>query len=114
MVKFLAAAAFAAGLSLAAIGNADAKVNVDIGIGIGGPFFVDPYPVYDWGYPVYYSKRYVTCGQGARIVRASGFRDVEARDCRGDTYMYRAKAKGYWNRVYVRASNGRIVAVRRF
>jgi len=115
MIKKLAlAAGLAAGLALAAAGEAAAKVNVDINIGLPGPVYADPTPAWDPGYPVYYANRYVTCAQGGRIVRASGFRNVAALDCRGDTYTYRALARGLRHKVYLRAGNGRIFRVVRF
>lgn len=114
MRTWFLAAVMAAGLALTSGGGASAKVNVDINIGLPGPVYADPAPVYDPGYPVYYSNRRVSCAQGAQIVRASGFRNVTSRNCSGGNYIYRAAARGLWHKVYLRAGNGRIYRVDRY
>ncbi len=118
MKNVIAAAGVMASLAAGALvlpQAAEAKVNVDINIGIpGGPVFVDPVPVYPgWGYPVYYARRWVSCAQGARIVRASGFYGVRATDCRGDNYAYIGKSGGRTFWISMRSRNGRIIAIRR-
>ncbi len=117
MTKFLKAAGFALAMGLAGMGtiqSAEAKVNLDINIGIPGPVYIEPRPIYPgWGYPVYYANRWVNCGQGAQIVRSSGFRSVRAINCRGAHYDYVGRASGRTFTIKLRAVNGRIVGVRR-
>jgi hypothetical protein len=119
----IAAAAVAATVGVAA---AEAKTNWDIQVQLGGP----AYPVYDRGYdydyvPVrpHHPRRPIvvvdevedygmSCGEGRRLVRGSGFRNVSAFDCDGRTYGYTAWRRGEMYRVTVDAYRGNIVRVR--
>lgn len=55
----------------------------------------------------------VSCGQGQRIMRSRGYRDVRVRSCGGRTHVYRAwRGNSRWE-VRMRSSDGRIVDRRR-
>ena len=57
--------------------------------------------------------RRITCSQGERILRNRGFRDVRRIDCRGRHFVYRGWRHGRRYEVALRASDGRVVDVRR-
>jgi hypothetical protein len=119
----IAAAAVAATVGVAAPA-AEAKTNWDIQVQLGAPV----YPAYDYGYdyePVrpHHPRRPVvvvddvedygiSCGEGRRLVRGSGFRNVSAFDCDGRTYGYTAWRRGEMYRVTVDSYRGNIVRVR--
>jgi hypothetical protein len=121
----IAAAAVAATVGVAAPA-AEAKTNWDIQVQLGAPV----YPVYDRGYdyePIrpHHPRRPhvidvdiddadygISCGEGRRLVRGSGFRNVSAFDCDGRTYGYTAWRRGEMYRVVVDSYRGRIVRVR--
>jgi hypothetical protein len=127
--KSLVAAAAVAGIIAVAAPAAEAKTNWDINIGIGVPAD-DIYPVYreDRVYPVrptaegrhHRRPRHVevfddfgiSCGEGRRLVRSAGFRNVSAFDCDGRSYGYTAWRRGGMYRVQVDALRGRIVGAR--
>jgi hypothetical protein len=89
-----AVAVLSAGFWLAPIGGqlAEAKVNIDINIGPGGP-------------------KPLSCSQGRKVVERDGFKDVRARNCRGEVLVYtgRRSGKNYWIELLRR--NGRILDV---
>ena len=95
--SLIAAAAVAASLTaLAPVQQAQAKVNVDINLGLGGGF----YPGYGYGYgggyyPVidpYYGGG-ISCHKGKKIVKWSGFNNVNAFDCSAPVYQYHGLEK---------------------
>ena len=117
IVKSLIAAA-AVATSLVAVAPEQARADVDwhIGVNLGHPGF---YPGHGYGYgydyePVHpiYAPSKISCHQGKKSVRWSGFRSVQAIDCHGPTYRYNARKGGTFYRVTVSAFSGQIVKVR--
>ncbi len=112
--SLIAAAAVAASLTaLAPVQQAQAKVHVDINLGLGGGF----YPGYGYGYggyyPVvdpYYSG--ISCMKGQKIVKWSGFYNVNAIDCGAPVYQYKAWKFGNPYKVKVNMS-GDIIGVKK-
>jgi hypothetical protein len=111
--SLIAAAAVAASLTaLAPVQQAQAKVNVDINLGLGGGF----YPGYGYGggyYPVvdpYYGG--ISCHKGKKIVKWSGFHNVNAIDCSAPVYQYKAWKFGNPYKVKVNM-NGNIIGVKK-
>ncbi len=66
-----------------------------------GPSYPAPYPVMSYG---------LSCSSAGNVVRASGFRGVQAIDCSRPVYGYEAWKRGELFRVNVSMA-GRIVAV---
>ena len=111
--------------------KADPQISVGIGFGFGG-YGGPGYGYYDGGYGYYDNElggdyepyRFhhrrnfmpimhhttVTCGQGASILRRSGFRGVSAYDCSQPTYAYHAWKHGDSFDIQVN-SRGRIVSI---
>jgi hypothetical protein len=96
-----------------------AGTDVDVSVGAGGyPAQYYPYhPVYHPGYPDYDDDDeddydYISCGQGRRIIRSHGFRDVRVLRCGGDVYRYRAIRRHRPLIVRLSARSGRILSVR--
>lgn len=106
-------AAFALAASLtAALPAAEARADVDlnVAIGVGGyyPPAYDAYDDYGYGHRRGYGERYrhyepyyeeevivfISCGDGRRILRREGFRDVKASNCRGPNYRYTGWKRG--------------------
>lgn len=97
--SMLAVSAIAATLAAAApMQQAEAKTNVEINLGFGGGGWTEGgYGFYgnNEGYyghhrhhrPVNYQP-VVSCGEGAQMVRYSGFRGVEPVDCQLPRYHY--------------------------
>ncbi len=56
----------------------------------------------------------ISCGEGRRIVRQNGFRDVRPVDCGGRAFTYSAVRAGEPVEVRVSSRDGRIVSVERF
>ncbi len=126
IIKTLIAAAAVAATVGAAAPAAEAKTNWDIQVQLGAPV----YPVYeDYGYDVqpvrpHHPRRPrhvevdlddsfgISCGEGRRMVRRAGFRNVSAFDCDGRSYGYTAWRRGEMYRVKVDAAYGRIIGVR--
>ncbi|CAN5475742.1 hypothetical protein BH10PSE7_BH10PSE7_14930 [soil metagenome] len=110
----IAASAIAATLAVAApITQAEAKthVNLNIGFGIGGFGPGYGYGGYDGGY---YEPAYnpgISCMKGAKIVKWSGFHNVNAVDCSAPVYKYNARKNGDWYRVRVNMY-GNIIGVK--
>jgi len=116
----LAAAALASTLALGFAGSAKADPYVSLGIGFGGPGPVGyvgggygggyAYPYHHprpWGYAggygydggyanPHYGPGYggLSCGAGAGIARANGFRGVQPVDCSAPVYGYRGWKHG--------------------
>lgn len=59
------------------------------------------------------TSRSISCRDGERILRNRGFRDVRRTDCRGRFFVYRAWRDGRRYEISLRASNGRVVDMRR-
>ena len=55
----------------------------------------------------------ITCGQGERLLRNRGFRDVRRVDCRGRFFVYRGWRGNTRFEISVRQRDGRIVDMRR-
>ena len=114
--SFIAAAAVATGL-VAAIPaqQAEAKPHFDINIGVGVPGY---YPGYGYGggyYPVIdpgYGGGYgISCHKGRKIVKWSGFHNVNPVDCSAPVYQYNAWKSGLPYRVKV-STSGNIIKVK--
>lgn len=117
--------ALAAGIALAAMGSiavappAEAGVRVYLGVpfhpyqvGPGWRYY-DGYGWYDYNtygvFNPYYAPGRLTCGQARRLVDRSGYHNVDAKDCAGRTYSFRATTrKGKRVTVYVNAFTGDI------
>ncbi len=114
MKKFLLALVVAApfALGLGGKSGAEAKTNVNIYLGI--PHYnyqVGPGYVYRKGHGWYLPPRHVnrlSCGEARRIVNNKGYRNIVARSCSGQTYVFRALKD---NRVFVVYVNARTGAV---
>ena len=110
--------------------KADPHVSVGIGFGFGG-YGGPGFGFYDGGYDDEFGDGYgyephrfhhrhhytpimeyraVSCGEGASILRHSGFHGVTAYDCGGPTYGYQAWKHGEQFEVRV-SSRGRIISV---
>jgi len=108
--------------------EAKADVDVDIAIGVGG---YDP--AYDGWYDEdyggrYYERRhyrprhyddydeevtvYISCGEGKRLLRRLGYRDVRTENCRAPNYRYEARRNGRWFEIRMDTS-GDINRIRR-
>jgi hypothetical protein len=64
----------------------------------------DPVVIYDRGYV----RGRISCGEARRIVRNSGFRNVDTVECNGRTYTFEATRRGRDVTVFVNSRNGRI------
>ena len=63
---------------------------------------------YGWYNPVFIDRGRISCREARRIVRNSGFRNVETIECNGRTYTFEAERRGRDVTVYVNSRNGRI------
>ena len=113
--SLIVAAAVAASLTaLAPVQQAEAKVklNLDANIYLGGGGF---YPGYGPGYyPVYDEPDYyggISCHKGKKIVKWSGFYNVNPFDCSAPVYQYKAWKFGNPYKVKVNMS-GDIIKVK--
>ena len=127
----IAAAAIAAtaALGTATAAHAGPQVGVSIGFGFGGfqPEEDDFFPGEDpfWGRRFHHRHNHwgagpgfpepvmnygLSCASAGNVVRAAGFRGVQATDCSRPVYSYEAWKRGEIFRVNV-SMNGRIVAV---
>lgn len=113
-------------IALGTVGGiaATAPAQADVRVFFGVPFhpyqvgpgwrYYNGYGWYDYGRygnfrpdPYYNAK--LTCRQAARIVDRNGYDNVDAKDCSGRTYSFRATTrKGKRVNVYVNAYNGNI------
>jgi hypothetical protein len=113
--SLIAAAAVAASLTaLAPVQQAQAKVHVNINLGGG---FYPGYPGYGYGggyYPVIdpYFGGGISCNKGRKIVKWSGFNNVNAFDCSAPVYQYMGWKFGHKYKVKVSMS-GDIVGVKK-
>jgi hypothetical protein len=92
----------------------DARADTRIGIGIGGGWYPPPYepryPVYDPDDEDDYD--FISCREGGRILRDSGFHRVRPTRCGAPVYRYEAvKRDRVWS-VRVSARSGRIISAR--
>jgi hypothetical protein len=100
--------------------TSQAGTDVDVTFGMGG------YPDYYPGYPVYHRPDYpdyydddeyddydgISCGQGRRIVRSQGFRQIRVLRCGGEIYKYQAVKRYRPWIVRVSARSGRVISIR--
>lgn len=114
MKGFFLATAFAATLAFGMPVAAEAaKVKIYLGVPhydyrVGPDYrFRDGY---GWYRPVHYgyNRGRLTCGEARRIVRNSGFRNVDTIECRGRTYTFEATRRGRDVTVFVNSRNGRV------
>lgn len=75
--------------------DAEARITIDINIGTNLS-----------------RGRRISCGEGERLLRDRGFRDVSRRDCRGRYFVYRATRRGSRWEIALESRNGRIADVR--
>jgi hypothetical protein len=93
--------------------DAMAGTRIGIGVGVGGgyPGAYDPgYPAYDPGYDE--QDDYISCREGGRILRDSGFYRVRPVRCGGPVYRYEAVRRDRLWSVRVSADSGRIISAR--
>jgi hypothetical protein len=100
-----------------------APAQADVRVYLGVPFhpyqvgpgwrYYDGYGWYDYGrygafrpYNNGYYPRKLTCNQARRMVDRNGYSKVDARDCSGRTYSFRASRNGKRHTVYVNAFTG--------
>jgi hypothetical protein len=114
MKKVILASAFAAaiamGLPLAA--EADTKVKVYLGMPHYGYQVGPDYRFrdgYGWYRPIgVYHRGRISCGEARRIVRNSGFRNVDTVECNGRTYTFEATRRGRDVTVFVNSRTGAV------
>ena len=113
MYKLIAAGGVAVLAALAVL-PAESKADTTIGIGVGGGWYPSPYeprhPVYDPDDEDDYD--YISCREGRRIVRDSGFYRVTPTRCSGAVYRYEAVRRHRLWSVRVSARSGRIISAR--
>lgn len=107
----IAATAIATSAAMfAPVPQAEAKTNIDInlGFGFGGGYGGGyGYPAYDPYYPSYG----ISCHKGKKIVKWSGFHNVNPIDCSAPVYRYTAWKFGNPYRVSVNI-HGNIIKVK--
>jgi hypothetical protein len=114
MKKLLMALVVAAPVAfgLGGVNAAEAKTNVKIYLGV--PHYgyqVGPDYVYRKGYGWYRPGRNInrlSCNEARRIVRNQGYRDIVARNCNGQTYVFRVVRNNRVVIVYVNARTGKV------
>jgi hypothetical protein len=110
--SLIAAAAVAASLAtVAPVSEASAHTKVFIGLGFGGGFYPGYGYGYGYGYDVGYGYGGISCWKGKQVVQWAGFHDVNAFDCGGPVYQYKARKSGDWYKVKVNW-NGNIIGVK--
>jgi len=57
--------------------------------------------------------RWISCGDGERLLRDRGYRQVRRVDCRGRRYVYHARRGSHRYEITLNSHNGRVVNVRR-
>lgn len=97
---FAAAVIAAAGLSVFSPSEARADVDVNLYVGPSIGFFPGWAP----------GRRFITCGEGARLVDHRGFRQVRIVECGGRVARYRARREGIPWIVRVDLRRARIVS----
>ena len=109
MKKLLMALVVAAPMAfgLGGVNAAEAKPSVNIYLGMPHySYQVGPDYVYRKGHGWYRSR--LSCGQARRIVRDRGYRNIEARNCSGGTYVFRVMRNNRAAIVYVNARTGAV------
>jgi hypothetical protein len=122
MKSLILAAGLAIGAAASFTSPALADVDVNLGIGVS-PYAYDYYDYrrgpdyrfrdgYGWYRPGVYMPGYnagrLSCSEARRVVRGSGYRNVDVVDCSGRTYTFEATRNGRPVVVYVNSRNGRI------
>ena len=108
---FLAAAA-AATLAFAMPTAASADTNFKLYLGVPHyDYRVGPDYRFREGYGWYrpsgfYGRGRISCGEAKRIVRRSGFRNVDTVECNGRTYTFEATRRGRDVTVFVNSRTG--------
>ena len=113
MMKLLIALAVAASMALG-LGMSGAEARAKVNIYLGIPHYgyqVGPDYVYRKGHGWYrpgrnYDK--LSCRQAGRIVSNSGYRNIVARNCYGQTYVFRATRNNRLFVVYVNSHTGAV------
>ena len=82
----------------------EARADVGVNLYIGPP--VGFWPGWAPG------RRYITCGEGRRLVAYRGFNKVSAVDCGGPRFRYQGRQGGEWYLITVDARLARITRVR--
>lgn len=118
MKSLFLATAVAATLAFAMPTTADAaKVKIYLGMPHYG-YQMGPDYRFREGYGWYQDSRYynnnrynrgrLSCGEARRVVRNSGFRNVDTIECRGRTYTFEATRRGRDVTVFVDSRTGRL------
>jgi hypothetical protein len=112
MKSLILASVAAAVMTFAMPTVADAKVKIYLGLE-HYDYRVGPDYRYREGYGWYrpsgfYGRGRISCGEARRIVRSSGFRNVDTIECRGRTYTFEATRRGRDVTVFVDSRNGRV------
>ena len=100
--RFAVAFAIAAA-SLSFISTQEANADVDVDVFVGAPLGF---------WPGWAPGRWITCGQGARLVDRRGFSRVRILECNRPIFRYQARRDGDWWIVRVDGRRGRIVSAR--
>ena len=116
MKSFFAAVAIALPLAFsgAMMTTAPAEAKTNIRIILGVPYYgyqVGPDYRFRNGYGWYRHNRVgnrISCGQAGRIVQNKGYRNVSARDCSGNTYVFRATRNGNRFQLIVNSRTGAV------
>ncbi len=113
LMTLAVAAPMALGFGLGGAGSAEAKTSVNIYLGI--PHYgyqVGPDYVYrkghGWYRPGRPNKYRMSCSRARDLVRDRGYRNVQARNCSGQTYTFRATRNGRGFLVYVNSRTGAV------
>src|SRR5262245_26312161 len=75
--------------------EAEARISIDINIGTNLS-----------------RGRRISCGEGERLLRNRGFRNVSRRNCRGRYFVYRGNRLGSRWEIALESRNGRIADIR--
>lgn len=113
LMTLVVAAPIALGFGLGGATTADAKTSVNIYMGV--PYY--SYQVgpdyqfrkgHGWYRPGRPNHRKMSCNQARDLVRDRGYRNVQARNCGGQTYVFRATRNGRAVIVYVNSRTGAV------
>lgn len=112
LMTLAVAAPLALGFGLGGVTGAEAKTSVNIYLGM--PHYgyqVGPDYMYRKGHGWYRPGRpnyRMSCDRARNLVRNRGYRNVQARNCGGQTYTFRATRNGRGIIVYVNARTGAV------
>lgn len=112
LMTLAVAAPLALGFGLGGVTGAEAKTSVNIYLGM--PHYgyqVGPDYVYRKGHGWYRPGRpnyKMSCDRARNLVRDRGYRNVQARNCGGQTYTFRATRNGRGVIVYVNSRTGAV------